>query len=313
MENSNSDVKRKDNNNIWFKFFWYVCLFPISMTVYIVKNEKMNNTTKSIVIVLMWLSFMGLFFSNSSSSNKNNTQVQTSSEKIELSKSDDENKTKFADNDSSKSKDKMSLSLGDTYDDNGVKVTLESLEKENDLNKLKIKIENNSSKDYHLSILILGLWTIEDTRLEYSGNSEELSVGKDIKPSENFEGYIFCKSGEVSYITYSADGTLKSHKSNPTAKWIIAKDTKAQEEKDEESKNASNKAQEEFKNLMPYPSEVKFPLLDFKVERVSGGFYQYGYLKYKNAYGNQIKSAYRMWYNTDGTLTKAELDNKTLK
>lgn len=64
---------------------------------------------------------------------------------------------------------------------------------------------------------------------------------------------------------------------------------------------------------MPYPSSVKFPLLDYKVERASGGFYQYGYLKYKNAYGNQIKSLYRMWYNIDGTLTKAELDNRTLK
>ena len=187
------------------------------------------------------------------------------------------------------------------------------MEKEGNLNKFKAKIENESSKDYNFSMLVFWLWTVDGGGIKYASgkNSDDITSGKTIKPGEKFEPYIYAESGDVSYITYSL--LSKNHKSNPTAKWIIKEDTRSTKEKDEERKNASNKARESFKYLMPYPEEVSFPVLDYAIEQAEGGFYQYGYLKYKNLYGNKIKSAYRMWYKKDGTLTNAELDGRTLK
>lgn len=311
MKNSNFSNDQKANNTL-LKALWWIFLFPIALTVFIVKNKKMNNLTKGIIIVLFWIIFLAIGFSNSSSNIKDissNTQNETSVKNDESSKSKENSNSESND---SNSKNSLELSLGDTYNDNGVKITVESLEKEGDLNKLKIKIENGSSADYHLSMLSFLAWTMDNAGLTYADkNSDDVLVGKEIKPGENFESYIYAKSGDVSYITYSL--ISKDHKSNPTAKWIIKKDTRTQKEKDEESKNASNKARETFKGLLPYPSEVRFPALDYSVERVNGGFYQYGYLKYKNSYGNEIKSSYRMWYDKDGKLTQAEMDGKTLK
>ncbi len=316
---SNTKKPKCNNKKIWLKILWYVFLFPVAMTVLIVKNKKMNNIIKSVLIVVIWIPYFSIFIASISSSEKKvqsnpSTTDQTyilESESDE-SKSEDVNKDQSKDGGSTAPKDSMKLSLGDTYDDKGVKVTLQSLEKLDNSNKLKVKIENSSSEAYHLSMLSFGFWTVEDERLMYTtDNTDDVMVGKDIKPNETFECQIFGKSGDVSYITYAVN--TFDHKSNPIAKWVITENTKTQKERDEESKNASSSAQESFKSLMPYPSEVKFPLLNYSVERVAGGFYQYGTLKYKNAYGNKVKGTYRMWYNKDGTLTKAELDGKTLK
>lgn len=311
-QNSNSKNQAKSLLNI----LWYILLFPIAITVYVAKSKKLNNISKAIIIIIMWIFFLALASSNNSSNKKdevetpNTSQNQTIGENNKSENIPDNNQISNGDN---KTIDPLNLSLGNTYNDNGVKVTIESLEKDGDLNKFKVKIENSSSENYSFNMLLFWLWTMDGSGISYASgkNSDDALVGKDIKPGEKFESYIFAESGDVSYITYSL--ISRNHKLSPTAKWIIKKDTRTQAEKDAESKNASNKAQESFKNLMPYPAEVKFPLLDYAVERVSGGFYQYGNLKYKNKYGNQVKGAYRMWYDTDGTLTKAELDNKTLK
>ncbi len=309
MENSDLNKNHKIGKII-LKVLWWIFLFPVALTVYIAKNKKLNNVAKGVMIALVWLMVLAwLSFNSSNQKNKkddpNTTQSETSVENDERSKSDNSS--------SNKSKNPLELSLGDTYDDNGVKVTLESLEKEGSLNKLKVKIENDSSNDYSFSMLVFWLWTIDGGGIGYASgkNSDDVVAGKTIKPGEKFEPYIYAESGDVSYITYSL--ITKNHKSNPTAKWIIKKDTRSTAEKDQERKDASEKARESFKNLTPYPSEVSFPALDYAIEQVDGGFYQYGYLKYKNSYGNKIKSEYRMWYNKDGTLTKAELGGKTLK
>lgn len=323
MNNFDCDTEPKnDKKKLWLKILWYVFLFPIAITVYIVKNKKMNNVTKGIVISIIWILFLVIAMSNTSSNKKNTEsnsgnvgQVTIEEKDNDNFKLDDTNKDKSADNSGTfddNSKNPMELSMGDVYDDNGVKITLESLEKLDNSNKLKVKIENGSFGNYHLSELNFEFWTLEGVMLTYVAidNSDAFS-SKDISPGESFECNIFRQPGDVSYITYAINA--RDHKLNPKAKWIIKKDTRTQEEKDEESKNASNKAQEAFKNLVPYPTEVKFPFLDYAVERAEGGFYQHGYLKYKNAYGNKVKAEYRMWYSNDGTLNKAELDGRTLK
>lgn len=320
MANDNFNGNQKNGNTL-LKVLWWVFLFPIALTVYVVQSKKLNNVTKGVIIGLVWIIFLAIGFSNSSS-NKNETkdgvstaQNETAVKSDESPKSEETGNNKSNDSNSGGStyKNPLELSLGDTYDDNGVKVTIESLEKEGNLNKFKAKIENESSKDYNFSMLAFWLWTLDGGGIYYASgkNSDDVVAGKTIKPGEKFESYIYAESGDVSYITYSL--ISRDHKSNPTAKWIIKKDTRSTAEKDEERKNSSEKARESFKYLMPYPEEVKFPFMDYAIEQVEGGFYQYGNLKYKNSYGNKIKAAYRMWYKKDGTLTKAELDGKTLK
>lgn len=318
LQTESSGGKKK----LWPKILFYIFLFPIAITIYIVKNKKMSKTTKAVLLGLVWIFCLGIFISRSSNDKKaqsnpstvgqvtieEKNNEKTESENGNEGQSVNENKDKEKDT----SKNPMKLSFGDTYDNRGINVTLESLEKLDDAIKLKVKIKNDSSETYHLSDLQFECWTMDDVMLTYvSTHSSDTFSFKDINPGESFEGNVFRQSGDVSYVTYAINS--RDHRLNPLAKWIITEDTRAQAEKDEESKNASQKAQEAFKNLMPYPDEITFPLLDCSVSRVAGEFYQYGHLKYKNAYGNKVKEEYRMWYKTDGTLTKAELGDKILK
>lgn len=211
--------------------------------------------------------------------------------------------------------DPMNLSLGQSYNENGVLITVESVKDSDKVKKVKIKIENKSDKDYKTDTSAFIVYNTSGKRILYSEPYIKIAA----KKGETFTGDITIKKDTVSHIVYSKNMNVIEQ----DAKWVIpeakeaeakeAEAKKAEEEKSAKSREAMIKARESYAQLLPYPATVSFPFVFYDVQNIRGGYYETGNLKYKNFIGNEVKSEYRMWYNADGTLTAAELDGKKLK
>lgn len=211
--------------------------------------------------------------------------------------------------------DSMNLSLGQSYNDDGVLITVESTEEFDDVAKTKIKIENNSDKDYKTYTNAFVMYNTSEKQINYDKPYETINV----KKGEIFTKDIAVKKDNIFRIAYSKSMNI----TKPDAKWVIpeakeaeakkAEEEKAEKEKAEKSREAGEKARKSYANLLPYPETVKFPFMFYDVKNIGTGYYETGTIKYKNFIGNEVKSKYRMWYNADGTLTAAELDGKKLK
>lgn len=65
--------------------------------------------------------------------------------------------------------------------------------------------------------------------------------------------------------------------------------------------------------LFPYPESVNWPVVTFDYQQqMDDGWYEGGTVKYKNAYGNKVKSEYKLKGNYDGTLEWIEVDGERL-
>lgn len=201
--------------------------------------------------------------------------------------------------------DPMNLSLGQSYNENGVLITVESVKDSDKVKKVKIKIENKSDKDYKTDTSAFIVYNTSGERILYSEPYIKIAA----KKGETFTGDITIKKDTVSHIVYSKDMNVIEQ----DAKWLVSAKKETEEEKSAKSREATIKARESYAQLLPYPATVSFPFVFYDVQNIRGGYYETGNLKYKNSMGNEVKSEYRMWYNEDGTLTAAELDGKKLK
>ena len=201
--------------------------------------------------------------------------------------------------------DPMNLSLGQSYNENGVLITVESVKDSDKVKKVKIKIENKSDKDYKTDTSAFIVYNTSGERILYSEPYIKIAA----KKGETFTGDITIKKDTVSHIVYSKDMNVIEQ----DAKWLVSAKKETEEEKSAKSREAMIKARESYAQLLPYPATVSFPFVFYDVQNIRGGYYETGNLKYKNSMGNEVKSEYRMWYNADGTLTAAELDGKKLK
>lgn len=215
---------------------------------------------------------------------------------------------------SSSNEDYINLSLGQSYDDDGVLITVESTEESDDVAKAKIKIENNSDKDYKTYTNAFVMYNTSEKQINCDKPYETINV----KKGEVFTKDIAVQKDTIFRIAYSKSMNI----TKPDAKWVIpeakeaeakkAEEEKAKEEKVEKSRKAGEKARESYANLLPYPKTVKFPFL-FDFKNIGTGYYEGGTIKYKNFIGNEVESDYRMWYDEDGNLTAAELGNTKIK
>lgn len=203
---------------------------------------------------------------------------------------------------SSSNEDYMNLSLGQSYNDDGVLITVESTEESDDVAKAKIKIENNSDKDYKTDTSAFIMYNTSEKRINYDKPSGTINV----KKGEIFTNDIAVKKDTIFSIVYSKSMNV----TEPNAKWVVAE---AKEEKADKSRKAGEKARESYANLLPYPETVNFPFMFYDVQNIGTGYYETGKIKYKNSMGNEVKSEYRMWYDEDGNLTAAELDGAKIK
>lgn len=203
---------------------------------------------------------------------------------------------------SSSNEDYMNLSLGQSYNDDGVLITVESTEESDNVAKAKIKIENNSNKDYKTDTSAFIIYNTSEKRINYDKPYGTINV----KKGEVFTNDIAVKKDTIFSIVYSKSMNV----TEPNAKWVVAE---AKEEKAEKSRKAGEKARESYANLLPYPETVNFPFVFYDVQNIGTGYYETGKIKYKNSMGNEVKSEYRMWYDEDGNLTAAELDGTKLK
>ncbi|MDO4476578.1 MAG: hypothetical protein Q4B93_01250 [Clostridia bacterium] len=203
---------------------------------------------------------------------------------------------------SSSNEDYMNLSLGQSYNDDGVLITVESTEESDDVAKAKIKIENNSNKDYKTDTSAFIIYNTSEKRINYDKPYGTINV----KKGEVFTNDIAVKKDTIFSIVYSKSMNV----TEPNAKWVVAE---AKEEKAEKSRKAGEKARESYANLLPYPETVNFPFMFYDVKNIGTGYYETGKIKYKNSMGNEVKSEYRMWYDEDGNLTAAELDGAKIK
>ena len=203
---------------------------------------------------------------------------------------------------SSSNEDYMNLSLGQSYNDDGVLITVESTEESDNVAKAKIKIENNSNKDYKTDTSAFIIYNTSEKRINYDKPYGTINV----KKGEVFTNDIAVKKDTIFSIVYSKSMNV----TEPNAKWVVAE---AKEEKAEKSRKAGEKARESYANLLPYPETVNFPFVFYDVQNIGTGYYETGKIKYKNSMGNEVKSEYRMWYDEDGNLTAAELDGAKIK
>lgn len=203
---------------------------------------------------------------------------------------------------SSSNEDYMNLSLGQSYNDDGVLITVESTEESDNVAKAKIKIENNSNKDYKTDTSAFIIYNTSEKRINYDKPYGTINV----KKGEVFTNDIAVKKDTIFSIVYSKSMNV----TEPNAKWVVAE---AKEEKADKSRKAREKARESYANLLPYPETVNFPFVFYDVQNIGTGYYETGKIKYKNSMGNEVKSEYRMWYDEDGNLTAAELDGAKIK
>lgn len=262
----------------------------------------MNKFSILLMIGLISLTCVGC---DSETSKKDNSSSQ------ETVSEDSQNKTQ-------QETDPMNLSLGQSYNDDGVLITVESTEEFDDVTKAKIKIENNSDKDYKTYTNAFVMYNTSEKQINYDKPYETIYETINVKKGEIFTKDIAVKKDNIFRIAYSKSMNV----TKPDAKWVIpeakeaeakkAEAKKAEEEKTKKSREAGEKARKSYANLLPYPETVKFPFL-FDFKNIGTGYYEGGTIKYKNFIGNEVKSEYRMWYNEDGTLTAAELDGKKLK
>lgn len=203
---------------------------------------------------------------------------------------------------SSSNEDYMNLSLGQSYNDDGVLITVESTEESDNVAKAKIKIENNSNKDYKTDTSAFIIYNTSEKRINYDKPYGTINV----KKGEVFTNDIAVKKDTIFSIVYSKSMNV----TEPNAKWVVAE---AKEEKADKSRKAREKARESYANLLPYPETVNFPFVFYDVQNIGTGYYETGKIKYKNSIGNEVKSEYRMWYDEDGNLTAAELDGAKIK
>lgn len=203
---------------------------------------------------------------------------------------------------SSSNEDYMNLSLGQSYNDDGVLITVESTEESDNVAKAKIKIENNSNKDYKTDTSAFIIYNTSEKRINYDKPYGTINV----KKGEVFTNDIAVKKETIFSIVYSKSMNV----TEPNAKWVVAE---AKEEKADKSRKAREKARESYANLLPYPETVNFPFVFYDVQNIGTGYYETGKIKYKNSIGNEVKSEYRMWYDEDGNLTAAELDGAKIK
>lgn len=203
---------------------------------------------------------------------------------------------------SSSNEDYMNLSLGQSYNDDGVLITVESTEESDNVAKAKIKIENNSNKDYKTDTSAFIIYNTSEKRINYDKPYGTINV----KKGEVFTNDIAVKKDTIFSIVYSKSMNV----TEPNAKWVVAE---AKEEKANKSRKAREKARESYANLLPYPETVNFPFVFYDVQNIGTGYYETGKIKYKNSMGNEVKSEYRMWYDEDGNLTAAELDGAKIK
>lgn len=229
---------------------------------------------------------------DNSSSQENNSSSQ------EYVSEDSQNKTQ-------QETDSMNLSLGQSYNENGVLITVESVKDSDKVKKVKIKIENKSDKDYKTDTSAFIVYNTSGKRILYSEPYIKIAA----KKGETFTGDITIKKDTVSHIVYSKNMNVIEQ----DAKWLVSAKKETEEEKSAKSREAMIKARESYAQLLPYPATVSFPFVFYDVQNIGEGYYETGNLKYKNSMGNEVKSEYRMWYNADGTLTAAELDGKKLK
>ncbi len=249
----------------------------------------MNKFSILLMIGLISLTCVGC---DSETSKKDNSSSQ------ETVSEDSQNKTQ-------QETDPMNLSLGQSYNENGVLITVESVKDSDKVKKVKIKIENKSDKDYKTDTSAFIVYNTSGKRILYSEPYIKIAA----KKGETFTGDITIKKDTVSHIVYSKNMNVIEQ----DAKWLVSAKKETEEEKSAKSREAMIKARESYAQLLPYPATVSFPFFSYDVQNIRGGYYETGNLKYKNSMGNEVKSEYRMWYNEDGTLTAAELDGKKLK
>ena len=123
---------KNGNKNLWLKVLWYVFLLPIAITIYIVKNKKMNRVAKGTAISVMWAFFLAAVALSRPLGNTNESdnlgvhnvvsQVNTeSNDKIRLN---DVRKIQF-DNVSGDNRNSMELPSGIMHDGGKVEVAQE--------------------------------------------------------------------------------------------------------------------------------------------------------------------------------------------
>lgn len=275
----------------------------------------MNKFSILLMIGLIFLTCVGCDSETSKKDNSSSKETVSSQEENspsqenvtsqESNSSSQETVSKDSQNKKQQETDPMNLSLGQSYNENGVLITVESVKDSDKVKKVKIKIENKSDEDYEKSICAFIVYNTSGKRIPFSEPLIDIAA----KKGETFTGDITIEKDTVSHIIYSNTMNVK----NQNAKWIVSTEKETEEEKSAKLREAMTKARESYAQLLPYPATVSFPILFYDVLNVGGGYYETGKLKYKNFLGNEIKSEYRMWYNADGTLTAAELDGRTIK
>jgi hypothetical protein len=106
----------------------------------------------------------------------------------------------------------------------------------------------------------------------------------------------------------------------PSAKWTlnITLDPEKRKEEAEQAKRDSQgimleesrpSAMAQAASLFPYPETVNWTDIFFDYQQaMDDGCYEGGTVKYKNDYGNTVKSAYKIKWDYDGNLNWLELD-----
>ena len=156
--------------------------------------------------------------SNSSQSN-NNSQTEKASETV-ITEQEKKN-TEKPKNDSQEQKvDLLNLSLGQSYNDNGVLITIESVKNSGNVTNIKVKIENKSNQEYSTAMTDYAVWDTNNNKLSFhSPYNEKFLYGiTKVKPNETFNDSVVVLKSNISYIGYSKSSDIQ----NPTAKWKIS-------------------------------------------------------------------------------------------
>ncbi len=69
------EEKKKNRGCLWWcgTIFLWLCFFPIMFTIYIIKNDKLDNKKKAIILVAAWIIFLILGFSQQGNQTNNSS------------------------------------------------------------------------------------------------------------------------------------------------------------------------------------------------------------------------------------------------
>jgi len=211
----------------------------------------------------------------------------------------------------------LNLSPGESYNDNNVVITIESVENKDSQTNITIAFDNRSKDKYTASsesFRILDLDENEQSNFQKPSNKKLVKGNLQIKAGKKKTEILSINQCDIRTITYSPAHDWKK----PLAIWKVATDKEIKKHDAEmkeltQSVEAREKARAFLTNtIFLYPDSVQWPGLMYSQLKQGKGYYEEGTVKYKNQLGNTVKSQYKIWYKASGTVTAAEIDGKPM-